>query len=120
MISIPYETCAACQRCCHGKPGTTIPAHLHDGTKPENNKYYNCEKLSIRNKCGALHGKPIECAIYPIVISHDQVYVDMACPAWKDAVRQWEGQFGECIDDFNDIRDDHKYVNLWIAKMIKE
>lgn len=62
------------------------------------------------------HGKPVECAIYPIVISHEQVFVDIACPAWEEAVRQWDEQFGECIDDFNDVRDDHKYVNLWIAK----
>lgn len=44
----------------------------------------------------------------------------MVCPAWKEAVKQWEEQFGFDIDDYGDGRDDHKFVNLWIAKMIKE
>ena len=115
MITINKETCAACQRCCRGKPGTTIHAHLHDGTKPKVDKNYNCEYLGSFNKCGAPHGKPIECAIYPIVISDGEVFVDMACPAWKEAVRQWDEQFGYNIDNYNDGRDDHKFVNLWIA-----
>ena len=113
MISIDKETCAGCQRCCHGKPGTIIQVHLNDGTKPKINKYYKCEKLTDRNNC--MYEKPIECAIYPIVIADDGIYVDMACPAWKEAVRQWDEQFGGCIDDYNDGRDDHKFVDLWIA-----
>ena len=121
MISIDKKTCAECRRCCHGKPGTTIPAHLHDGTKPKVDKNYNCEYLGSFNKCGAPHGKPIECAIFPIVISHDQVFVDMSCPAWEEAVRQWDEQYGHHIDDYNDGREDHKFVDLWIAQsQIKE
>jgi len=121
MITIDKKTCAGCQRCCHGKPGTIIPAHRYAGTKPKINKNYNCEHLSFRNKCGALYGKPVECAIYPIVIANGEVFVDMACPAWKEAVRQWTEQFGNHIDDYSDGRDDHKFVNLWIAqRQIKE
>ena len=121
MIKIPSKTCAECKRCCRGKPGTTIHAHLHDGTKPKVDKNYNCEYLGSFNKCGAPHGKPFECAIYPIVISDGQIFVDMSCLAWKEAVKQWDKQFGECIDDYNDGRDDHKFVDLWIAhSQIKE
>lgn len=115
MIKIPHETCAACQRCCRSKPETTIQAHLYDGTKPKVDKNYNCEYLGSFNTCGAPHGKPVECAIYPMVISGGQIFVDMSCPAWKEAVRQWDEQFGGCIDNYNDGRDDHKFVDLWIA-----
>lgn len=115
MIKINKETCAACQRCCRGKPGTTVPAHLHDDTQPKVDKNYNCEFLGIFNTCSAPHGKPVECAIYPIVISNGKIYVDITCPAWKDAVRQWDEQFGGKIDDYNGCRDDHKFAILWIA-----
>lgn len=120
MISIDKKTCAGCRRCCHGKPGTTIPAHLHDGTQPKVDKNYNCEYLGIFNKCGAPHGKPDGCATYPIVISDGKIYVDLACPAWEDAVKQWYKQFGDKIDDYNDGRDDHKFVNLWMAQATVE
>ena len=121
MISIDKKTCAGCRRCCRGKPGTTIQAHLHDGTQPKVNKNYNCEYLGIFNKCGATHGKPVECAIYPMVISNGKIYVDMACPAWEEAVRQWDEQYRSCIDDYDDGIDDHKFVDLWIAhSQIKE
>lgn len=116
MISIDKKTCAGCRRCCHGKPGTHIHAHLHDGTQPKVDNIYNCEYLGSFNKCGAPHGKPVECAIYPIVISDGQIFVDMSCPAWKEAIKQWDEQFGFDIDYYGDGREDHKFVNLWIAK----
>ena len=120
MISIPQETCAACQRCCHGTPGDLIPAHhTSNHRQPQIDKNRRCEFLNSRNNCGILN-KPIGCAIFPIVISGGEVFVDMACPAWEEAVRQWDEQFGFDIDDYGDGRDDHKFVNLWIAKMIKE
>lgn len=120
MISIPYKTCAACQRCCHGTPGDHIRAHhTSNHRQPLIDNNHRCEFLNARNNCGVLN-QPIECAIYPIVITQGQIFVDMVCPAWKEAVKQWEEQFGFDIDDYGDGRDDHKFVNLWIAKMIKE
>ena len=68
-----------------------------------------------------MYEKPIECAIYPIIIAGGKIYVDMTCPGWKEAVRQWDEQYGYHIDDYNDGRDDHKFVDLWIAhSQIKE
>jgi len=116
MILIDKETCAGCQRCCHGTPENYLLAHLHNGKHPKIDKNHNCNQLSNRNKCGAKHGKPVECAIFPIIIADGKIYVDMGCPAWKEAVRQWDEQFGRCIDDYNYSRDDHKFVDLWIAQ----
>lgn len=113
MISIDKKTCAACQRCCHGTPGKYIPVH-HAGDRPQYDQNHRCEFLNSRNNCGILN-KPIECATYPIVISDGKICVDMSCPAWKDAVKQWDEQFGYHIDDYHDGRDDHKFVDLWIA-----
>lgn len=116
MISIDKNTCAACQRCCHGTPGAHIPAHHTDNHRqPVIDKNHRCEFLNTRNNCGILN-QPIECAIYPMVISNGKIYVDMRCPAWEEAVRQWDEQFGDNIDNYNDGRDDHKFVDLWIAR----
>lgn len=117
MISIDRKTCEGCQRCCHGKPGTTISAH-HTIThrKPLIDKNHRCEFLNSRNNCGILN-QPIECAIYPIVIADGEIFVDMACPGWKEAVKQWDEQFGSHIDDYRDGNDKHKFVNLWVARV---
>ena len=121
MISIDKKTCAECRRCCHGTPGDHIPAHHTDNHRqPLIDKNHRCEFLNSRNNCGILN-QPIECAIYPVVISDGKIYVDMACPAWEDAVKQWDEQYGGCIDDYDDCREDHKFVDLWIAQsQIKE
>ena len=121
MISIPNETCAKCQRCCHGTPCDHIHAHhTSNHRQPQYDQYHRCEFLNSRNNCGILN-RPIECAIYPIIIADGKIYVDMACPAWEDAVRQWDEQYGHHIDDYNDGREDHKFVDLWIAQsQIKE
>jgi len=119
MITIDKKTCAGCQRCCHGKPGTILNVHLQESTqRPTINKDHRCEFLNSRNNCylSKCHSKPTKCDIYPIVIANGEVFVDMACPAWMDAVKQWDEQFGQHIDDYNDGRDDHKFVNLWIAQ----
>ena len=116
MIKIDRKTCEGCQRCCHGKPGTILHTHLHDGTKPKVDNNYNCEFLGIFNRCSAPQGKPVECAIYPIVIADGEIFVDIACPGWKEAVKQWDEQFGHHIDDYSDGKDDHKFVDLWIAQ----
>jgi len=119
MISIDKKTCKECQRCCHGKPGTILPVRLQESPqRPIINENHICEFLNSKNNCylSKCHSKPIGCDIYPIVISYDQVFVDTACPAWQEAVKQWDEQFGGHIDDYNDGRDDHKFVNLWIAK----
>jgi Fe-S-cluster containining protein len=118
MIEIDPEICAGCQKCCHGIPGNTIPAKLSHGKTLRYNKYYQCEQLNKRNHCNMGLAKPIECQLYPIVIFGDEVYVDMACPAWKSAVTQWYERFSKDIDSYGN--DEHKFVKLYLAKMIKE
>jgi hypothetical protein len=61
--------------------------------------------------------RPIECQLYPIVMFGGDVYVDMMCPAWKDAVNQWYERFAKGVDDDDN---EHKFVKLYLAKMIKE
>lgn len=56
--------------------------------------------------------------IYPIVISGGDIYVDMMAPEWKSAVNQWYERFDKDIDSYGN--DKHKFVRLYLAKMIKE
>ena len=60
----------------------------------------------------------LKCPIYPIVISDGDIYVDMMVPGRKDAVNQWYERFGRDVDNYDD--DEHKFVKLYLAKMIKE
>ncbi len=124
MIEIDPKLCAGCQRCCHGTPGDYIPATLiigiqNTGNRPKINDDHRCNHLNTRNRCNYGLLKPLECAIYPIVIFGGDVYVDMSCPGWKDAVRQWCERFGGAIDEYEPDKK-HKFVRLWMAKMIKE
>ena len=119
MIEIPHETCAGCQRCCHGTPGNHIPAKLPADSPLRYDKNHRCERLNTRNMCNLGPRKPIECQMYPIVIVGGDVYVDMSCPAWKLAVEQWCARFGGVIDDY-EPGEGHKFVNLWMAKMLRE
>ena len=122
MIEIDHKTCEGCQRCCHGTPGDNIKAILQGSTdSPKIDKNHRCEFLNKRNNCylSKCHSKPIECQLYPIVIFGGHVCVDMSCPAWKSAIDQWCDRFGGAIDDYEPDKE-HKFVALWMARMIKE
>lgn len=119
MIEINPKTCAGCQRCCHGTPGAHIPAKLPADVLPHYDKNHRCVRLNTRNKCDLGLRKPIECQLYPIVIFGGNVFVDMSCPAWKSAIDQWCDRFGGAIDDYEPGKE-HKFVALWMARMIKE
>lgn len=116
MIKIDRKTCHKCQRCCHGTPGDHIPAKLPADEPIRFDRFHRCERLNSRNNCNLMK-KPMECAIYPIVIADGEIFVDMACPGWKEAIKQWDEQFGGHIDDYRDGNDDHKFVNLWVARV---
>jgi len=61
----------------------------------------------------------LKSSTYPIVIIGGDIYVDMECPTWKSAVDQWYERYGDAIDDYEpNVR--HKFVKLYLAKMIKE
>lgn len=57
-------------------------------------------------------------SIYPIVIFGGDIYVDMVAPGWKNVVQQWYEQYGITVDDYDDGKE-HKFVKLYLAKMIK-
>ena len=60
----------------------------------------------------------LKCPIYPIVISGGDIYVDMMATGWKDAVNRWYERYCKDIDSYGD--DKHKFVKLYLAKMIKD
>jgi len=119
IITIDPKLCEGCQRCCHGTHGNRIPAKPSHGKIPRYNKQHNCDQLNKRQHCNRGIGRPVECAIYPIVIFDDGIYVDMSCPGWQSAVDQWTKRFGAQVDDYQDGRQ-HEFVNLWIAQARNE
>ena len=73
-------------------------------------------KIELENTLEEI--EQLKCPIYPIVISGGDIYVDMMAPGWKDAVHQWYERFCKDIDSYGN--DEHKFVRLYLAKMIKE
>ena len=76
------------------------------------------EDLQIELENALEEIEQLEMPTYPIVISGSDIYVDMSCPAWKDAVEQWYERFGKDVDNYDD--NEHKFVKLYLARMIKE
>lgn len=76
------------------------------------------EDLRIELETALKEIEQLKCPIYPIVISGGDIYVDMMAPGWKDTVNQWYERFSKDIDSYGN--DEHKFVKLYLAKMIKD
>ena len=77
------------------------------------------EDLQIELENALEEIEQLKCPIYPIVISGGDIYVDISCPTWRIDVMQWYERFSKHIDEYDDDTK-HKFVKLYLAKMIKE
>lgn len=100
MIKIPEELCKECSKCCHGKPGEYVFAN-HNGVSPQISAKGKCQFLNNKNKCKLGHKKPYECAIFPIRIFADGVYINTDCPAYEIALSQWNLTHNVSESDWN-------------------
>ena len=76
------------------------------------------EDLQIELENALEEIEQLKMTTYPIVIFGSDIYVDMMDLGWKDAVNQWYERFGRDVDEYDD--NEHKFVKLYLARMIKE
>ena len=100
MIKIPEELCKKCSKCCHGIPGKYVFAN-HNGVSPQISAKGKCQYLNNKNKCKLGCKKPYECAIFPIRIFADGVYINTDCPGYKIALKQWNLTHNVSEKDWN-------------------
>lgn len=101
MIKIPYEICKECGKCCHGIPGEYVFARTHEDKSPQISDKGKCQFLNTKNKCKLGCKKPYECAIFPIRIFADGVYINTDCPGYKIALEQWNLTHNVSEKDWN-------------------
>ena len=104
MIKIPIELCKECGKCCAGIPGEYVFAN-HNGVSPKISAKGKCQFLNNKNKCKLGCKKPYECAIFPIRIFANGVYVSIDCPGWKIALEQWNLTHNITERDWNKNKD---------------
>ena len=85
-IKVDLELCKKCQRCCRGTPGNMMAVRTDRGIIKINSRG-KCEHLSIHDVCSIV--RPLDCALYPIVILEDGIYIDKSGPGWQHALNQF-------------------------------
>lgn len=77
---------------------------------PKVNHDGKCEYFNKINKCRHLP-KPEDCNMYPLYFLEDGLYIDKACPGWKNALTQFKKYTSRFKKE--DIMSQGEYEIIW-------